>query len=460
VLGKNITLDFTQLSDPDGYYVIVERCCRSSQLVNIANPSSSSLVLYLFFTNAITQTPAFQEAQGSFYCLNQVNFVNLPVINSNGTSTEYSFEPLYKGLSSPSSPLVLPQLASPKEVTWLSGYSTSSPIASSIPIVLSNAGTVQFQPNKEGLYAMKIMATQKIGGNIISQAQVEYDVLVKDCKEVERPRIYIEGSANTAHTNTITLCQRSYRVLETQANPNATYQWYYNGNPLSGATTNKLRINDDVTGDYRVEIKDPTATCKPTETSLLTRVIGAGGVGLSLAPSLGTTICEDIAPGTITPSISGANPTDFSFNWTLDNFTLTSNREAAYDRSGVYRLVITQRNSPFCTFDASLNIAVNPLPQVSVQNISNKTEVCEGEVVTLKADVNTGTTWLWQKDGANFSSDQTINITQSGNYQLQATSDKGCKKNVPEVVIRVYPKPTVTFALFLHFAKPRIFQQI
>jgi hypothetical protein len=83
-------------------------------LINIANPSSSSLILYLFFTNAITQTPAFQEAQGSFYCLNQANFVNLPVINSGGTSIEYSFEPLYKGLSSPSSPLVLPQLASPK----------------------------------------------------------------------------------------------------------------------------------------------------------------------------------------------------------------------------------------------------------------------------------------------------------------------------------------------------------
>jgi hypothetical protein len=65
----------------------------------------------------------------------------------------------------------------------MSGYSTSSPIASSIPIVLSNAGTVQFQPNKEGLYAMKIMATQKMGGNIISQAQVEYDVLVKTVKK-------------------------------------------------------------------------------------------------------------------------------------------------------------------------------------------------------------------------------------------------------------------------------------
>lgn len=454
-LGKNITLDFTQLNNTDGYYVVVERCCRSSQLTNVQNPSSSSLILYLFFTSAINETPAFQQAQGSFYCLNQSSFVNLPVTNANGTTIDYSFEPLYKGLSTPSSPFVLPQLASPKEVTWASGYSTSSPIASSSPIVLSNLGTVQFKPDKEGLYAMKIMATQKMGGNIISQAQVEYDVLVKDCKEVEKPRIYLEGSASTAHTNTITLCQRSFRVLETQANPNATYQWYYNGSPLTGATTNKLRINDDVTGEYKVEINDPTATCKPTETSQLTRVIGNGGVGLSLTPSLGTTICEDVAPGTITPSISGANPADFSFDWTLDNFTLTSNREAAYDRSGVYRLVITQRNSPFCTFDASLNIAVNPLPQVSVQNISNKTEVCEGEVVTLKAEVNTGTTWLWLKDGANFSSNQTINITQSGNYQLQATSDKGCKKNAPEVAIRVYPKPTVTFAPIPSFCEAK-----
>ncbi|MDI9876390.1 T9SS type B sorting domain-containing protein [Flectobacillus rivi] len=455
VLGKNITLDFTRLSDPDGYYVIAERCCRSSQLINIANPSSSSLILYLFFTNAITQTPAFQEAQGSFYCLNQAKFVNLPVINSGGTSIEYSFEPLYKGLSSPSSPLVLPQLASPKEVSWMSGYSTSSPIASSIPIVLSNAGTVQFQPNKEGLYAMKIMATQKMGGNIISQAQVEYDVLVKDCKEVEKPRIYEAGSISTAHKNTITLCQKSYRVLETQANPNATYQWYYNGNPLPNATTNKLRINDDVTGDYRVEINDPTATCKPTDTSLLTRVIGDGGVGLSLTPSLGTTICEDKSPGTITPNISGATSANFTFEWTLDGLTLNSNSTIDYDRSGVYRLVITQKNSPFCTFDASLNIAVNPLPQVDAQNVSNKTYICEGDLVTLKAEVNAGTTWLWQKDGANFSTDQTINVTQSGNYQLQATSDKGCKKNAPEVAITVSPKPTVTFAPIPSFCEAK-----
>lgn len=447
LLSSNITLDPTKFNDIQGYYVVAETCCRNQTLANVQNPGNESMLFYLSFSpSTITNsTPVIRQPVGSYFCLNNSVTLALPASDADGDQLDYSLGTPYRGYSTPTAPLVLPALNNPPEVAWASGFNATSPLPSTPAVSINTSnGNVSFKATSVGVYAITLIVKERRGGSILSETHLEYQIIVKDCGTPERPRIFLEGGNPTVHVNPLQLCTNSFRVLETQANPNYTYTWYHNNIAVPNSNTNKLRIN--ATGDYKVTVNDPTASCLNTQTSADTRVLPLVGITLNTSTSLGNTICENQAPGTLSATISGGNANDYSFSWTIDGTNFNSNQNIPYRISGTYRILVTQNAVPNCTYDKEEVIVVNPLPVATINNITGKTSACDGEKVQLEAITEATSTFIWKKDGINFSTNTQIDITTTGNYSLTVTSDKNCVKNAPDVKIDVYPIPVVSFA--------------
>ncbi len=87
-----------------------------------------------------------------------------------------------------------------------------------------------------------------------------------------------------------------------------------------------------------------------------------------------------------------------------------------------------------CMSTASKVVNINSTPDVQINGV---TILCEGETTTLTAIG--GSSYLW----ANGSTGDHIQVSQSGNYAVQATNDAGCT-NTASISVTVNPIPRIT----------------
>ncbi|MCX8080860.1 MAG: gliding motility-associated C-terminal domain-containing protein, partial [Bacteroidia bacterium] len=140
-------------------------------------------------------------------------------------------------------------------------------------------------------------------------------------------------------------------------------------------------------------------------------------------------------------SSSGGN----AYSWSGPN-GYTSNQQnpsianAQPNMSGTYTLVVTGVGS--CTNSTTINITVNPLPNVTA---ANNGTACELGTTGISATGANTYTWYGPN---NFTSNQ-ANITfssvlsvQSGTYIVIGTDANGCQ-NTAQTVLNIYPNPAV-----------------
>ena len=87
-----------------------------------------------------------------------------------------------------------------------------------------------------------------------------------------------------------------------------------------------------------------------------------------------------------------------------------------------------------CDSIINLTLTVKNLPTPS---ISGNTVICQGQSTTLTA--NGGTSYVW----SNASTNNSINVSQSGVYTVTATNVEGCS-NTANITVTVNPLPTIT----------------
>lgn len=103
-------------------------------------------------------------------------------------------------------------------------------------------------------------------------------------------------------------------------------------------------------------------------------------------------------------------------------------------QTGFYTVTITLNNG--CTSYASTTVLSAMLP---TPTISGNTTLCQGQTTTLTA--NGGNSYTW----SNGSTNNNINISQSGVYTVTATNVEGCSATA-QVSVNINPLPTVTIA--------------
>lgn len=195
----------------------------------------------------------------------------------------------------------------------------------------------------------------------------------------------------------VILCPGNFYTLDA-GNPGLSYLW------VTQEITQQITVG--TTGNYTVQVTDGNG-CVGSDavlvsfSNLLQPVITAAGP---------TTFCQG-------GSVMLAGPSGLTYEWSTGELT----QNIVVTQSGPVELTVQDQFG--CSgVSNTINVQVNQLPNAVVV-ASGPTNLCQGASVTLTAS-NTFGSYLWNPTG---STDQSITVSQAGNYSVTVTDPvNGC----------------------------------
>ena len=248
-----------------------------------------------------------------------------------------------------------------------------------------------------------------------------------------------------------------------------TYQWYRDGSPVAGATSNSLVVNESEVGTYFARVTLSGGAC--TSTSLdsdTTLVVTPASFELVIDYATGYTACTNtdivLEITTINAVDSGGARTDvtatllgdFSYQWkrngsivagaTSSSISLTSPTEnGSYEIDGTISAYASTSNS------LSVELRVNETLTISSTSLVS-CGPAEPATISTTTDL-TSETFDWFRDGSNLGvSTEDLTVTEPGTYQL-VLQRSGCPLPSNEIIITpldenlitLDPSPNVVF---------------
>ena len=230
-----------------------------------------------------------------------------------------------------------------------------------------------------------------------------------------------------------------------------TFQWYRDGNPVSGATTNSLTVSETETGNYFCRVSLSGGACASTsiDSDATTVVVPVSFEAIiaysgSYASCANTSIVLQVQ--TINAIDGGGGSTDvtaqiassLSYQWDLDGSavsgaTSSSISLADISENGDYRL-----DASISTYNFTSNTLPVQLLTSEVLSISSTSLIScsssEDIIISTTTDLS-AETFDWYRDGQNLNvSTPTLTVTTPGTYQL-VLQRNGCPLPSNEVVI-------------------------
>lgn len=338
--------------------------------------------------------------------------------------------------------------------------------------VLCNNGSTTLTANGGTYYSWNTGSAQRTitvtqPGTYIATVQTVYGCSASDTVEVT-------AFANPTINGNLTFCSGDYTTLT--ASGGDTYLW---GN---GATTPSINVNTE--GTYSVTASTSNGCSGSTsvtviqnqasDVSISGNTVICSDIGTSLTISSGTDYLWSTGettqsinvnnPGTYSVTVTNSNGCNSSATQTVSmmeqpiisgnnhicsgqSATLTTSGSGSYAWSngassssitvntpGTYSVTITLSNG--CSSSATVNVYVGTTPTPS---IAGSTTLCEGQASTLTA--NGGVSYAW----SNGSTNNSINVAQSGVYTVTATNVEGCSATA-QVSVTVNALPEVNIS--------------
>jgi hypothetical protein len=198
---STLTLSPGDYNDPEGYFVVWERCCRNYTITNIYSqiPSGASIsagqTFYLEFPPVIKRGAPFINSSprlfpplNDFACPNRPYYVDFAGVDDDGDSLVYS---LVTPLNTTSAVALPAPSAGPyPEVVWRPGYSLSNIINGKPDLKISKDGLLTATPKTQGLFVFAVQIDEYRNGERIGLSRRDFQMLVVDaCPQAEPPQI-------------------------------------------------------------------------------------------------------------------------------------------------------------------------------------------------------------------------------------------------------------------------------
>ncbi len=210
---REIELLPESFDDPDGYYIVWERCCRNAGIVNIVNSIGAGQTYYLEFPPVmkdgspfINSSPSLFPPLSDYACVNQLYYADFAGVDLDGDSLVYTLAtPLN---SSALQALPIPQPAPHPEVIWAQGIDLENVIPGSPSLRITNRGFITVKPEKVGLYVFSVLCKEYRRGVKIGEVRRDFQMLVIDgCNPAPPPdlKARVPGSLsfNSAISDTL-----------------------------------------------------------------------------------------------------------------------------------------------------------------------------------------------------------------------------------------------------------------
>jgi hypothetical protein len=209
-------------------------------------------------------------------------------------------------------------------------------------------------------------------------------------------------------------------VLSTVADPTYTYQWYLNGQPLTGSTGDSHLAGQS--GLYQVKV---TNTNGCTRWSTI-QTISDHPLPNPVVQAVGnTTTCEQ--PVLLNASATQGNSLEFW--WYLNGIPLSSAPSTQWTatQSGDYSVKALDLGTLCENWSPTVAININPIPTSTI-SYTGSTTFCQGDSLTLLANTNLGTDFQWAMNGQPITdaTNPTFVARQQGTYAVVVSTALGC----------------------------------
>ena len=307
-------------------------------------------------------------------------------------------------------------------------------------VYLSNVSPGGFWAGGGITNQMSSAFTPSVAGQ--GMATVTYQVSNQFCTDYDTAFIFVYGNptVSLSGSNNQVLCANNTLVLN--ASGASVYNWYNNGNLITGAFGPTYTVTTP--GTYSVKGTNINGCPDFSQDVVVTQ--GAQPIIYQISVP---TVCEG-NPTTFTQtSAPGNGNTLVSFNWNFGNGNNGNGFSATetYAQAGIYNAMLTVTNTDGCSDSMMQVVQVWANPSIdSIMAINN----CYPNPTTMNSYVSGPSiaSWNWNISGQNpvFGASPVVNFPSQGtfNYVLTVTSTDGCVSTL-DSSITIYPRPTANF---------------
>jgi|GEM_PF-6275431 len=228
-------------SDPAGYYIVWERCCRNYEITNIHSddpnfgPQPAGLTFFLQFPPVIkdgvpfvNDSPQLLEPFADVACINTPFYTNFAATDEDGDSLVYS---ITEPLSTHTFDALPPTVSAPyPKVVWRSPYNSQNVMGGNPDLAIRSDGYITVTPTASGMFVFAVKCEEYRNGVKIGVVRREFTLIVAECEPNIAPAIsakalsgsYSDSTLDVHFDNAVTDSERCITVKVTDENSNSS----------------------------------------------------------------------------------------------------------------------------------------------------------------------------------------------------------------------------------------------
>lgn len=193
IFSSLITMDPANFDDPEGYYIVWQRCCRNYEIKNIIsdNPDAGGIgagqTFYLeippLIKNGerfINSSPELFPPLSDYACVGRGFYADFKGHDADGDSLVYSLaEPL--NTPTPTPHPQPPSTAPYPTVLWEDSYSLQNIVHGDPDLTISDEGLLRVTPTEEGIFVFAVKCEEYRDGQKIGEVRRDFQMVVVSC---------------------------------------------------------------------------------------------------------------------------------------------------------------------------------------------------------------------------------------------------------------------------------------
>ncbi|NBA87974.1 T9SS type B sorting domain-containing protein [Emticicia sp. CRIBPO] len=428
-------------TDPEGYYVVYDRCCRNKTLDNIVDPGNEAMIFYTEFpplkvNGKLTQyaTPDFPILNGDYICRNKRFEYTFKATDDDADEMKYSVMTPLKGMSTQDAAGLKPEPAPYKTVTWSSGYSSASPFGGSQPLSMnSKTGVMSLKTNNDGLFLFCVVIEDYRSGKKMGQVRHDFQLPVVSCSTNPTPVTDIKYKGNLV--SEVEFCPGEQVPLTIDIVSVYHYQWQLDGFSIPGANGATFLATEP--GEYRV-FKSLKSYCGSDTTSQIVNLKTAVPKPKIRSDKPGMCNFDNV-------TLSVDPLAGFVFDWVYEKAAFGQGDKITVNKPGWYYAIAAKTGTGCKAEKDSIlisNSLTTPLPDPKTSYPG-----CIGDVIELETTNSPDYTYSWKKEDVILPASNTskLKTTESGDYRVEVTDKNGCIETSNPYKVIIESKPAIRF---------------
>ena len=200
VYTADVTLNPVVYTNPTGYYVAVENCCRNASISNIISPGNAAQTFYLEFPAVvrngqpfIDSTPQIFPPLSDYACRGELFYYDFGGQDPDGDSLAYDMVTPLNGHATSGNPNPAQAISAPYSlVTWKTGLSEQNQIPGA-PTLQVNArtGRLTVRATDLGLFVFGVRCSEYRNRVKIGETRRDFQLLVVNCTTNQPPKLQV-----------------------------------------------------------------------------------------------------------------------------------------------------------------------------------------------------------------------------------------------------------------------------